>query len=246
VTLICSITKPYPLLLGDLALTGPWRSQGFPGKVPTVGQGLGVRNRVGGRYLTGFTQKVALLGPRLAMGWAGSPIAARIVLDAARDNFGNTGVEIAEMRRLLADLNFRAGKIDGLDLSLIGMSLPEVGDLSYFSFGHGKVLRCHSDFGDIFVSGSGTQHLVSNLQKIGRTAPFITDANLDSIHLGINKILLYTMVALVEELISAGTLKNFFGGGFQMILPTEQGLERLDEITYVFWFIKQSIIRGSV
>jgi hypothetical protein len=169
VTLVCSMTKPYPLLFGDLALTGLWRSQGYTGRVPTVGRGLGPHGKVRSRYLTGFTQKVLVLGPKLAIGWAGSPVAARMVLDAARDNYGTTGVDITEMGRLLTHLDFRSGKIGGLHLSLIGMSLPDDRDASFFTFGHRTVLHAHRDFGDVFALGSGEQHALHNIQSIGET-----------------------------------------------------------------------------
>jgi hypothetical protein len=196
VTLVCSVTKPYPLLLGDLAITSQHRSRAFRGPLPTLGKALGPHAKVGGRYLTGFTQKVCILGPRLAIAWADSPHAARVVLEAARERYGSTGVEGSEIGGLLQQLGYNAGKIGKLGLSIVGMSLVDDYTVNLFSFGDG-LIQDHAKFGLLRVSGSGTKHLIDKLTD-DRTDIFglhqtkeNTAIHLNELHYTITNMLMY-------------------------------------------------------
>jgi hypothetical protein len=248
VTLVCSVGKPYPLLLGDLAITSRRRHQGCGGPFPTVGKALGPYGKIGGRYLAGLAQKVCVLGPRLAIGWAGRPNAARVFLEAARERHGSTGVERPEPDLLLAELGYRAGKLDGQDLSVVGMSLVDDHNAFMFSAGtHVGVVQDDPEFGLLTATGSGAGHLLRILpsgasnQNSKSLAQFNDHAGqiLDPLALTLSRVLMYVAKAYVEEMISANTLKDFFDGGFEIALPMNGRIQKLSEVTYVFWFIER-------
>jgi hypothetical protein len=206
--------KALSLLLGDLAITSLNRSQGFGGRLPTVGKALGPHGKLRGRYLTGFTQKICVLGPRLAIGWADSPHAARVVLKAAQERYGSTGVDSQEMSRFLSQIGYKNGKIGRLGLSIIGLSLVDDYVSHVFSFGGGKMIE-DDQFGTLRAIGSGSEHLLQNLQKFDDT---LTNG-IPEIYNVICRMLSYVGTALITELLSAGTLKDFFGGGFELAFP---------------------------
>jgi hypothetical protein len=56
--------------------------------------------------------------------------------------------------------------------------------------------------------------------------------------MSILKMLSYAAGALIDEIVSAETLNNFFGGGFELCYPVDGVIRKLKEITFVFWFIK--------
>jgi hypothetical protein len=211
-----------------------------------VGSGLRPYGKVGGRYLTGLMQKVCLLGPRLAIGWTGSPTAARKVLNAIRERSDPAAATGAELGELLRRYDFKGGKLGGLDLSIIGMSLIDDRTVDMFSFAEDITLKDEEDYGPLSAAGSGTEYLFNEISRSkGRSTSWIGDrltakVTKDSspLSLNISKMLAYATGASIDEVTSGATLRRFFGGGFELAYPADGIIQKLDGITYVFWPIR--------
>lgn len=187
--------------------------------------------------MSGLTQKLCVLGPRLAIAWAGNPLAARMVLDAARERYGSTGVDQAEMAKLLQEFSFSEGKIGGLDLSIIGLSLLGAQRAEIFGFACKRIIDDHDELGKVYASGSGADHLVKTIIDISSVA------KKDFASLPPNNIaiaLLYTVRALIGEIMYAETLSDYFGGGFEITLIGNNCIQKIEEITYLFWFVNEA------
>jgi hypothetical protein len=49
----------------------------------------------------------------------------------------------------------------------------------------------------------------------------------------------YTTYALVDELLTAGTLRNSFGADYEVGFPMNGAIQKLDDVTYMFWFVRR-------
>ena len=135
-TIVVVAHAPHPLLLADLVVTSRRPNPYFRrGSIPTLGTALPERGKLGARYLSEFRQKLVLINPYLAIGWAGDLAAARYVARRMRSEFAAERVSYQEVRSLLMDLGYRNGHLDGHELSLIGMISLGPGSTGYFCFG---------------------------------------------------------------------------------------------------------------
>ena len=81
-TLIASLViEGYPVLLGDLLLSTKESDSDISKmriKIPSLGN---IPVSQDGYYISGLSQKLSLIGDRIALGWAGSRIVAKIIIN---------------------------------------------------------------------------------------------------------------------------------------------------------------------
>jgi hypothetical protein len=232
-TIVVLAHAPYPLLLADLVLTSRKPNPHLPHSIPTLGTALPERGKLGARYLADLRQKLVSINPYLTIGWAGDLAAAHYVARHMRNEFAAKRVSYQEISSLLIDLGYRNGHVDGRELSLIGMISLDPGHTGFFHFGghKGKIGK-----DPVYVVGTGTEHFFHYASKISAVSGM--DRHSHGLEYTLGKFLGLTANVLAAELMDASSLKSFYGGGFEYVFPLGGTLQKLDDVTYSFWFVK--------
>jgi len=231
VTLIASaFVGNRPFLFGDLLISIKANSGGHKIHLP-VQEVQFVRDI--GHNITSLAQKLCIVTPNLAVGWSGSKIVARTLIKEMMEHFTNAGpVTFDELDKFLLALDFPEIR----DVQLVGLAHEGnnfVRDFHWNAKAHKSV-----HFGEMQLAGSGSDHLIEMLQgfedevliKLGKGNPpdFVT---------GVSKFLMLAGYILGEERNSRQNLASFYGGGFEIVYFNQGKLDKLGNLTYLFWTV---------
>ena len=224
-TLIAAMTgQGLPVLMGDLLLSSPKRVAQATTNVPTIGD-VAELFAESQRVPTGLCQKLCILDDRLAIGWSGGHMAARTVMNELKAHLASGRATPEELEALLGGMEeIRRGQVD-----LVGLL---VHDDRVLSFGSRRARLFNSSYGTVRAAGTGASALESlaNSMKLTRMS--------ESTNPLIAPILAFVGMSggmIAEELRTAKSLQNYYGGGFELVTYNRGRLEKLDDITYVFW-----------
>ncbi|RZT89342.1 hypothetical protein EV678_0123 [Azospira oryzae] len=218
----------FPILFGDLLLTGS-TVDGKMIAVPAQGE---VQDFFGdsGWSISGLSQKVCLLSDSCAIAWSGSWLSAKVAICELR-------------RRALAGplsvdtiLTYLEGEPDikSHPASFIGL-VHDGSGLHQFHFG-AEELRTTS-IGTAYVSGTGScaiREFADMLSNIESAATGTLTAG----NVAIARALSLGGILLQSEFFgksSAFTLRNMFGGGYEIAYFSNGRIQKLPEVTYVIW-----------
>lgn len=225
-----AIYNNWPVILGDLLLSGPEQS-GRRVCLPTIEDITDIFPEGSGYVPVGLQQKIAVVTDNLVIGWAGSYIAAKIVIgdlhakskiepftkDSLSDYFSSIGQDIWDQ-----------------DVGFIGFVKDPHG---IASFGYQYTSLPTSLFGEVGFLGSGSEGLqfflnqFSELPNAQEGNPNILESSL-SFALSLSGLLLNTELATLESLL------HFYGGGYEIASLSGGKFQKLDDVTYVFWIAR--------
>jgi hypothetical protein len=229
-TLIAAFApQGYPVVFGDLLLTGPRSRSDRPVAVPANSE---AHNFFGDAEwgIAGLQQKVNLVGKKCAIAWAGSWLGARIAisgLQAIAESEPLTPSRILQYLQIVPDLAAH-------EASFVGMVSTEQG-IHQFRFRAGTLDS--EALGQVFFAGSGSA-AVEEFSKIS----FNTDTKVTGTptvaDLGIAKALNLGGLLLQSEFRggdSAATLRQMFGGGYEIAYFDGEEMRKYGDVTFVFW-----------
>ncbi|WP_313704576.1 hypothetical protein [Massilia sp.] len=232
-TLIASyVIDGFPLVFGDLLITGEVSSHERPVAVPAQGEVQAFFGNFGWG-ISGLTQKVNIVSENCVIAWAGSWLGARIAISGLRD--------LAKQKDLTASsiISFLAADPDLKNHSahFVGLVSQEEG-LCMFQYG-AEAFQSES-LGTVYVAGSGAEAIrefstiFSGMATNARGA--VTNAAM-----GISKSLMMGGLLLQAELhggYSAPTLRNMFGGGYEIAYYADGRMQKVPEVTFLFWDVR--------
>lgn len=216
-----------PMLVADLLLSG----QPLPGvivSVPTVDD-LSVAFPPGSPLMPRkLCQKIAVISENLVVGWAGGYDTARAVigelwrLDVAQ-RFTNESLQ-----RHLDDL-------DPYSIGLVGFIRDP--DNRIAQFGRSYFNMDTQLFGKVGLLGSGLDDFEKFLRQT-QQLPEAKNLPMNALQRSIGFGLQMTGSLLRIELESPASLQQFYGGGYEIAVSELGKFKKLDDVTYVFWWVE--------
>jgi hypothetical protein len=176
--------------------------------------------------ITGLTQKVSIVAPNLAVGWAGTKIVAKtIILEMLRRFTSDHPATYDKLGKFFSELDFP----EATGVQMVGLVLEDqntVRDFRVNAKAHKTAL-----LGDIQLGGSGCNHFLQVLQNF---SSFNIGGNPPEFVAAVRKLLSVACSILGEELNTRSNLSGFYGGGFEIAYFNQGRFEKLGDITYFF------------
>lgn len=226
-TLIAGFSKDVPnecpILMGDLLISSTDHSDKEI-VFPTIG-------KISNKYLsngiyrpTAFCQKVNLLSPKLAVACAGGKAEAkRFMLEVMNANLHNNPTRDS-LREVF-------NSIDG-SLSIIGI-YRNGKEMCLFDFKALQVNPPPSGFGWFKAEGSGYDMLLDVVPSLEHSV--IRSGQPNKLEKGISVAVHLSGSLLSLEIQTAMTLRNLYGGGYEIVHPLGSDLVKFCDLTYLFW-----------
>lgn len=223
------------MLLADLLLSGP-PLPGVTAAIPTVDDLSAIFPPDSPIVPRQLCQKIALVSEHLVIGWAGGYDTARAL--------------VGQLKRLDAIQRFTNESLqvylDGLDKSVWGeCGLPgSIGLVGFIRdpdnriawFGRSAIGLRTQLFGKVGLLGSGLDDFERFLLRTERL-PETADIQMNVLQQSIGFGLQMGGSLLRIELESQVSLQKFYGGGYEIAVSEMGKFKKLDDITYVFWWV---------
>lgn len=235
-----------PMLVADLLLSGP-PLPGVTASVPTTDD-LSAAFPAGSPIVPReLCQKIAVVSENLVVGWAGGYDTARTVigelrrLDAAQ-RFTNESLQ-RHLARLDPSVWAESGHPDSI--GLVGFIRDP--DRRIAQFGRSYFKLDTQLFGKVGLLGSGVddfEKFLQQTQKLPEADNLAMNALQRSIGFG-----LHMGGSLLRiELATTATLQKFYGGGYEIAVSEMGKFRKVDDITYLFWWVEAdgSKLRGGL
>lgn len=217
----------YPLLIGDLLLSAP-ESVGIRVAVPTVDDLSTVFPKGSGFTPSGLRQKITVIGDDLAIGWAGSGLAAGSIIKGLVERY----------RQEPLTYDSTKDYFESVDESVWAQGVGFLGFVKDFDRVRHFGVNCKNLqtelFGDVGFLGSGTESVEKYLRQLsllplspGRTGNVLTQSVLSALSL--------CGSLLSSEIESHSSLYEYFGAGYEIAGLVEGKFKKIDDITYLFW-----------
>jgi hypothetical protein len=222
-----NLQNQVPVVVGDMLVSTPCAA-GLVKSLPTFAETAGMFPKEAEDFPSGLEQKVVIIGDNLVIGWAG------FVDDAKSAITHLYHVEQA------GDLNF-----DYLDnyLRHAGERAGFVGFLrdgpGFHSFGYRYQFANTQNLGKLGLLGTGTTKVAARLKQFENLPlPEAIKPAGKQPTLGDRAASIAISTAgtlLLEEIATAESLRNAFGGGYEIATLQPSGFRKIDSVTYAFW-----------
>lgn len=229
-TLIAAFSpQGYPLVFGDLLLTGPRLTSTNQVAVPANSE---AHDFFGDSEwgIVGLRQKVNLVGKKCAIAWAGSCLGAKIAISGLQTLAASESLTADRILQYLQD----EPDLKSHDASFVGMVATEQG-IHQFQFA-ANTLKSGA-LGQVFYAGSGSAAIEEFSNILLNTDTKVT-GNPTVADLGIANALNLGGLLLQSEFRggdSAATLRQFFGGGYEIAYFDGNEMRKFGDVTFVFW-----------
>jgi hypothetical protein len=229
-TLIASFAiQSFPVVFGDLLLTGPTGAATRIVTTPAQGE---VQDFFGssGWGVSGLTQKVNLVNDRCIVAWSGSWLGARVAISELR--------ALARKEPLTVDkvLQYLKSEPDLTQhpASFVGLIHDQEGLHKFHAYADE---RNFSHLGNVFLSGSGSP-AISEFDELMASSESRSSGAVNPAATAVSSGLILGGILLQSELRggdAAATIRNMFGGGYEIAFFSDGRVQKLSEITYVIW-----------
>ncbi len=230
-TLISGFSKNYcPIILGDLLISNNDSKEQLI-TLPTIGK-ISKQDFSRCSYSPcGFSQKINLLSPKLALGWAGSKIHAKTFMD----ELITLGVHDDPSHQAINDI-YNNIVTNPNDLSIIGIYRNN-SEIRIFDF-NAWPTDSNSNFEYFKSAGSGYGTLL-DITEINDFNLNVTSGKINKLEIGIATAVNIITALLSEELLTQSSIQNLFGAGYELVHPYKSILKKFDDLTYLFWSIEE-------
>jgi hypothetical protein len=216
-----------PILVGDLVVSSD-EIAGHVAHLPTTGKIHGVFPPGSEYTIVSLRQKIAIVSPNCAIGFAGPMLMASHVVKELR--------KIGQQRPLQPDdipavVNEARREMKVEPVSLVGW-LHLGSSVDGIQAG-AKVLETER-FGRVIAAGTGVDQLEDWL-KPGSRGPTMENLCGDAIQDAVSRALSLIGVFLQAEVRTAETLLNYFGGGFEICWFNGSRFLKVGDITFALW-----------
>jgi hypothetical protein len=217
------------MLISDLLLSGP-EPLGQKFAIPTVGDVKTVFGEGSGFTPTRLNQKVALIGDDLVLAWTGSRLEARTIIKELIEK----NMQQPLSKDSLADY-FK---------SVDPRALKAVGFLGFLKEASGIIqlgLNCETFaselFGEVGFLGSGSNDIKPFFEELPEF-PIPPKQKLSMQAVSNSFALSLSGLLLSIEIANRRSLLQFYGGGYEIVTAVEGNFRKLDDVTYLFWFVQ--------
>jgi hypothetical protein len=236
-TLVASFSiDNHPILLGDLMLSRP-RKDGVDYKSFTTPLHVDPNREVLGKQsdiVSGLSQKVNVLTPRLAVAWAGSERQARLALPRLRDDVADAGYTISSVEQSLAGLSKLHDDLYLTGIMTLAAHGPDI-PMASFSWPNEKGKRfCSHIYGNVHVGGSGAKDF-AQLVEMREGLEMKSDGQLNSHTKAIAEALAMAARLSGDQMRCGSGLQDFYGGGFEIATLIGETITKVGEIAYHLW-----------
>jgi hypothetical protein len=229
-TLIAAFSvSGFPVVFGDLLVTGPTGSEQRTVATPAAGE---VQDFFGdsGWGVGGLRQKVNVISENCIVAWSGSWLGARIAIAGLR----SLAAESALTSQRVLDYLRNEPELTNHPASFVGL-LSEGPQLCQFQFG-AETSETES-LGLVYMSGSGSKAIPEFCQLMDNNETSVTGTpgNAEkaiSYALNLGSLLLQSELRGGD---AAATIRNMFGGGYEIAFFSEGRPQKLSDVTYIFW-----------
>ena len=227
----------HPVLIGDLMVSGFTDEKNYkPFNTPASEDVNNLVPKILWRMVKGLKSKVLLINNRLAVGWAGSEIAARTVLTELSGSIDENNFSIKDVYDFIDSID----DLGKQELSLIGVVLESTPDgiaICRFSWDYDKkwgLPQYSSDvFSTIYGSGSGFEDFVDILKSIKNKPIPNREINVAEQAITLSLSVLGHMQG--QQMRKSLGLSEMYGGGYELVTILNGELKKIDDITYHFW-----------
>lgn len=187
---------------------------------------------------TDLCQKICVLSDTLVLGWAGDYSTARTVIGELRKKNVVTPFSFAT---LLDHLDALPESIwDRLDL--VGFIEDASGMRSFTS---DKAIQVSNVLlGDIPLIGTGLTQARKILEGVSSLPTSTRSESLDPVSLSLGLALQLAGALLTQEGASLETLRDSYGGGYEIATVLNKKFAKVDDLAYLFWMVNQDIEGG--
>ena len=216
-----------PVVIGDLLLSGPEQLEKEV-EIPVIGDVRRIFPKGSGWSIVGLRQKVNLVADNCVVAWAGSMLAATIVINELRALASVTDPTFEQLAEYFNNID--PGLVQ-LGVSLVGWVKEENG---FRRFYFDATTTNAGLFGEMSVAGSGTESFLKLIEGMPLTVP-AADRKINSLEEAISVSLMSTGIMLQSEFHTKETLLNFFGGGYEIATFLKDKFSKIGDITFVCW-----------
>jgi hypothetical protein len=218
----------HPVVLGDLLVSSPRRATSIPQlnapAVPDVNARLAVTSSY---VVSAVARKLAILGGRLAIGFAGSAFAAKAVVKDLRTFVERGTFQKSDLDAFLASLG--PDYLGNQEVSLCGVLA--VGDRMTF-FGWDVEPFTTSTGETVFACGTGANELKHMLGALSYGDEG-KQRERNPVAASLLSVMGITGVLLGEQIRIGKNIDAFFGGGFEIVTPYDGAMHHIP-VTYLF------------
>lgn len=221
-----------PILIGDILISGPELETQSVG-VPTIGDTKGLFPKGTEKVVLGVRQKVTILSAdRLMMAWAGQAFVARQVLTELRDLAQTEAFNLSRLEDSFRALERSKQKNDVQFMGCVRDGSRWLG----FRVGCTQQVQT-ANFGKVSLAGTGASDAKTFFDQVG--LPQLNNPSAAP-PLGLQAVFSALMMAgnfLQLELNSQSTLRQYYGGGYEIATIIDGKFQKLGNVSYIFWFV---------
>jgi hypothetical protein len=222
-----SINNKYPIILGDLLLSG-YEQIGSRPKLPTIEDVFDIFPEGSGFVPSGLSQKISVVADNLVIGWAGSYIAAKTVI---RDIYNESKIKQFTKESISKYFSSIEKDIWDQDVGFVGFVKDSHG---IAPFGYNCKSLKTSLFGKVGLLGTGARDIEACLNQLTQL-PSPRKGNPKMIIRALWFALSLSGTLLNIELATLNSLLNFYGGGYEIASYFNEKFQKLQGITFIFW-----------
>ena len=235
-----------PMLVADLLLSGP--------PLPGVTALLPTSDDLSAAFPPGslivpreLCQKIAIVSENLVVGWAGGYDIARTVIGELRRLDAAKRFTNESLQRYFESLDPSVWAESGEPGSIWLCGFIRDPDRRIAQFGRSYFKLDTQLFGNVGLLGSGFDDFEKFLQQT-QNLPEADSLTLNPLQKSIAFGLHMGGSFLRIELATLASLQKFYGGGYEIVVSEMGKLKKVDDITYVFWWVKADgpNLRGSL
>jgi hypothetical protein len=216
----------FPVVMGDLLLSSPdYTPDNFT--VPTHDQTLTFAKGPG-LVASGLRQKVVVISNDLLIGWAGGAYHASLFI---KDLLERNQQNPMTFRTLQLYFDEKDKFVRKYNLSFAGFFKDAYG-MRAFGLNSGRSVSTDV-FGEIALLGTGAESVLNHLKNV---SVLLVDGNASPLTQSILTALAISGTLLSSEIQTGLSVKKLFGGGYEVATMVQGAFQKIDDITYLFWF----------
>jgi hypothetical protein len=223
----------YPVVFGDLLISGPERSGSAP-DISLAGAVTSVFPAGSDWSILGLNQKVVLLGDNCVIAWAGNVVFARTVIAGLRALASQAPLSLPIIETYLAELDPTMKD----QVSFVGWVR---GDEVFHQFWYRADIAESALFGRVSAGGSAATDFVMLASQISGGAWNAPGLALAGLERAISSMLSATSLLLRAELSSENNLLQYFGGGYEIATFIGDKFAKVGDIAFVFWMANVTV-----
>jgi hypothetical protein len=220
-------------MFGDLLLSQPAGPVRAELHLPT--QDVTFSREVGsGHVITGLSQKLSVLNKNFAIGWSGTRIYAKTIIQEIINTFGpDYAMTWSELDRFLRAVDPSLAK----EVSMVGMLWErDTNEIVHFGFGWDAKNVASPVFDGLWLAGSATEHWLEIL-KLYAASSSSEDAGITDYFRAVGKILNLSSYLIGGELNTYSNLYSFYGGGLEIVGIDDGEFRKIGDTIYLFWIV---------